>query len=112
MLEAGGTGVAFASFPVTLPDIQGALRFRCQVAMDKGAVGEGKTDGVTYRVKASAAGVPDATAEILNATAMPAALELDLGAFRGKAGLRPEISSPRRGRGGSGSPGRGPPGAS
>jgi hypothetical protein len=84
VLEAGGTGVAFASFPLTLPAVPGTIWFRCQVAMDKGAVGEGKTDGVLYRVVARAAGVPEATAEVLNATATSAALDLDLSAFRGK----------------------------
>lgn len=84
VLEASGTGVAFARFPVALPDVQGTIWFRCQVAMDKGAVGEGKTDGVLYRVVASAAGVPEAVAEVLNATSTHAALDLDLSAFRGK----------------------------
>jgi hypothetical protein len=84
VLEAGGTGVAYAAIPVALPDAQGAIRFRTEVAMDKGAVGEGKTDGVLYRVKAIAAGLPEAQAEVLNATTTHAALELDLSAFRGR----------------------------
>ena len=84
VLEASGTGVAYASFPFALPDLQGSIWFRCQVAMDKGAVGEGKTDGVLFAVVASAAGVPEAKAESLNASATQTALDLDLTAFRGK----------------------------
>jgi hypothetical protein len=84
VLEAGGTGVAFAAIPVAVPDVQGAIWFRAEVAMAEGAVGEGKTDGVVYRVKASAAGVPEAQAEVHNATAVRAALDLDLVAFRGR----------------------------
>jgi len=87
VVEAGGTGIAFASIPVSVPEVQGTVWFRSEVAMDKGAVGEGKTDGVVYRVRASAPAapaLPEVQAEVLNATATRATLDLDLTAFRGR----------------------------
>jgi hypothetical protein len=82
--EANGTGRVYATFAVNLPEGVSQARFRCEVAMDKGAIGEGKTDGVLYSVAAEATGVPPASAEAFNATATPEALDLDLSAFRGK----------------------------
>ena len=86
VLEANGTGIAYAAFPLDLPDIQGSIRFACTVAMDQGAVGEGKTDGVLYTVIAAAAEEPEVKtkAEVYNATADRKPLTLDLGALRGK----------------------------
>ncbi len=100
-LEKGPSGVAFAAFPVQVPAIEGAVWFRTEVAMDKGAVGEGKTDGVLYRVRVEQ---PDAPgdggphAEVLNATGSPMLLELDLSPFRGReVGLVLEVDpGPRR----------------
>jgi hypothetical protein len=80
--EANGTGIAFASFPLELPDVQGSVWFRCDVAMDKGAVG--KTDGVLYSVTATVPGCADIHAELLNATATNQPLAIDLTPMRGK----------------------------
>ncbi len=84
-IEANGTGTAEATFPLELPTAEGAIRFRTEVAMDKGAVGEGKTDGVLYSVTATAPGEPELHAELLNAAADLKPLELDLTSLRGKA---------------------------
>jgi len=92
VLEPSGTGVAYASFPLTLPEVEGSVWFRCTVAMDKGAIGEGKTDGVVYSVTATAPGMPDLHAELLNAAATAEPLNLDLSALRGrKIALRLQI---------------------
>jgi len=81
-MEGGGTGVAYAEFTLDLPDVSGGIRFRSDVAMDKGAVGEGKTDGVLYSVAATAPDQPELHAEVLNATADPKLLDLDLTSLR------------------------------
>jgi len=83
-MEGGGTGIAYAEFPLDLPNAAAGIRFRSTVAMDKGAVGEGKTDGVLYSVTATAPGQPEVHAELLNATADPKSLDLDLTDLRGR----------------------------
>ena len=76
VLEAHGTGVAYARFVVNLPK-EGALRFVSGVAVDKNAAG--KTDGVTFAVSCG-----EARAEVHNATAEPHPLALDLTPFAGR----------------------------
>lgn len=82
VLEATGTGIAYARFNLKLP-ATGKLRFVSEVAMDSGAIGEGKTDGVTYGVTAQAGG-QEGHAELHNATAQHKELTLDLTPFAGK----------------------------
>lgn len=82
VLEAGGTGVTYAVFTLALPAGAG-LRFVSEVAMQPGAVGEGKTDGVTYGVTARCEG-QELHAELHNAGTEPQALSLDLTPFAGK----------------------------
>ncbi|HUT89678.1 MAG TPA: DUF6259 domain-containing protein [Thermoguttaceae bacterium] len=79
---AGGSGVAFASFAARLP-ADGQLRFVAQVAMDKGALGPDKTDGVTFGVTARAKG-RELKRDLHNATDEPRMLELDLTALAGE----------------------------
>jgi hypothetical protein len=81
-IEANGTGIAYARYSVKLPE-QGTLRFVSEVAMDKGAVGQDNSDGVTFGVKA-AAGDAEAKAEVHNAVAEPVELTLDLTKLAGK----------------------------
>jgi hypothetical protein len=82
--EAVGTGQAYTRVKVDIPVVAGAVWFRSEVAMDKGAVGEGKTDGVVYRVRAEAPGKAPLAAEILAATAERQRLELDLSPLKGQ----------------------------
>ncbi len=79
VLEANGTGIAFARWKVQLPP-QGKIRFIADVAMDAGAIGEGKTDGALYGVTVQK-GARRAHAEVLNATSERKPLELDLTPF-------------------------------
>jgi hypothetical protein len=81
VLEAGGTGISYARWKIQLP-AAGKLWFISDVAMDRGAIGEGKTDGVLYGVTARQ-GAKKVHAEVLNATADPRPLELDLAPFAG-----------------------------
>lgn len=83
VLEAAGTGQVYAVVRLDLP-ADSKARFRSEVFMDSGAVGEGKTDGVTYVVQATAGG-ETLSAQVHNATVAPQALELDLSPFAGKA---------------------------
>jgi len=76
VLEAHGTGIAYARFDISLPK-EGALRFVSGVAVD--AKAEGKTDGVTFAVRCG-----QARAEIHNALAEPKELALDLSPFAGQ----------------------------
>jgi len=71
-----------AEFAVSLP-AEGAPRFVSQVAMDAGAVGKDKTDGVTFAVVARGGGL-EARASVHNATATPQELDLDLQPFAGQ----------------------------
>jgi hypothetical protein len=48
-MQSGGTGASYARFAVELPR-EGRLRFLAEVAMDPGALGPDKTDGVTFAV--------------------------------------------------------------
>ncbi len=48
-MQSGGTGVAYARFMIELPG-EGRLRFLAEVAMDQGALGPDKSDGVTFAV--------------------------------------------------------------
>jgi hypothetical protein len=50
-VQASGTGTAYARFTVDLPE-GGAQRFLAHVAMDQGAIGPNRTDGVTFSVSA------------------------------------------------------------
>ena len=84
VVEASGTGVTFGEFLVRLPDGPGSIHFRTGVAMDPGAVGAGKTDGVLYGASVTGPDGSRAQAEVLNATATDQPLELDLSAYRGQ----------------------------
>ncbi len=76
-----GTGVAYARIPLAIP--ADATRFASEVALDEGAVGEGKSDGVTFRVDATS-GAETAHVEVMQASAARQLLELDLKRFAGK----------------------------
>jgi hypothetical protein len=84
-IRRDGTGRTFASIAVRVPEAAGRVLFRSTVAVDPGAVGPGKTDGVAFEVAAVAEGVPSVSASALNADGKPVALDLDLTAFRGKS---------------------------
>lgn len=79
VVEANGTGISFARWKIWLP-AQGKLRFVTEVAMDAGAIGVDKTDGVLYGVTVQK-GAKRAHAEVFNATAERKPLELDLAPF-------------------------------
>jgi len=79
---SGGSGVAYASFTTRLPS-DGQLRFTAQVAMDKGALGPDKTDGVTFGVTARAKG-RELKRDLHNATDERRTLELDLTPLAGE----------------------------
>ncbi|MBN2309985.1 MAG: hypothetical protein JXR94_13505 [Candidatus Hydrogenedentes bacterium] len=81
--RTGVSGTAYGEFHVKLPEA-GAIRFVSEVAMDAGAVGEGRTDGVTYRAMAKAGGVEE-HAEVHSASSEPQPLVLDLTRFAGQA---------------------------
>jgi hypothetical protein len=82
VVEASGTGVAYARFALSLP-AEGKLRFVSEVSMRKEAVGEGKTDGVTYIVTAKA-GEEELRAEAHATTEQPHELSLDLTPLAGR----------------------------
>lgn len=71
-----------AEFDVALP-AEGAPRFVSQVAMDPGAIGKDKTDGVTFTAVGRANGA-EVRASVHNDTATPQELDLDLRAFAGQ----------------------------
>lgn len=85
VLEAVGTGQVYALLTLELPAVPpGArLEFRSAVRMDPGAVGEGKTDGVTYIVEAGE-GAEALSAQVHNALAEPVPLNLDLTPLAGR----------------------------
>lgn len=76
-----GTGIAYARYTLKMP--ANAIRFTAEVAMEQGAVGESKSDGVTYRVSVRA-GEYELHAEVHNATIEHRSLELDVTPFAGK----------------------------
>ena len=76
-----GSGVAYARFTLDLP--KDAARFISEVAMDAGAVGENKTDGVTYGVTVRC-GEQEEHTDVHTATAERVALALDLRRFAGQ----------------------------
>lgn len=78
-----GGGEAYMTVPLDLPADQGRVWFRTRVAMDKGAVGPEKTDGVRFRVVAEAEGREPLAAERLNATADAEPLDVELTALSG-----------------------------
>ena len=97
--HTAGSGIAYARFSVNVP--KNVIRFTSEVAMESEAVGEGKTDGVTYgaTVRDSVVDkglqplVPatvrdaehEAHAELHQATSEKHPLSLDLKPFAGKA---------------------------
>ncbi len=80
--KAGASGEAFARFTCTLP-ADTATRFASEVYIDPAAVGPGKTDGVTFIVRASA-GTHHAAHQAHVAAAEPVTFELDLRQFQGQ----------------------------
>lgn len=82
VLEASGTGTVYAKFQVKLPSA-GEPKFLSRVFMDKGAIGPGKTDGVTFTVDVSD-GETTLKAQKHATESEPVPLELDLTELRGK----------------------------
>lgn len=78
-----GTGRTFAMIGIQVPEVAGRVVFRATVAVDPGAVGPGKTDGVAFEVKAEADDGTSVSATAFNDDGKPAPLELDLSRFRG-----------------------------
>jgi len=75
-------GEAFVRFRVQVP-VAGQPRFASGVALRKGAVGPGRSDGVTFRVSATGQGRAMSNAvHVATDTATP--LELDLASFAGR----------------------------
>ena len=81
-VESGGTGVAFARFTIKLPP-EGRIRFLAEVAMDEGALGPDRTDGVTFGV-AARSDDHELKRELHNATDERRSLELDLTPLAGQ----------------------------
>lgn len=82
VLEATGTGDTYCTLQLALPPAS-RPRFLSQVYMDPGAVGEGKTDGVTFTVEATD-GALTRKAELHTAVSEPRELALDLREFAGR----------------------------
>lgn len=76
-------GESFARFRLSLP-AGGKIHFTSRVVLGEGAAGEGRSDGVRFRVRAMADG-KELAAERLQASEEPSALDLDLSSFGGKA---------------------------
>lgn len=79
--RAGGGGEAYAALSLKLPE--DAARFATEVYLDSGAVGEGRSDGVTFAVSATS-GETTARQELHTAAADHVELALDLRPFAGK----------------------------
>lgn len=79
--QVAGGGIAYARFTLTLPGE--ASRFVTEVAMDAGATGAGRSDGVTYGVTVQCGG-QEAHNERHNAGSEHQELALDLRPFAGK----------------------------
>lgn len=82
VLEATGTGDVYCTVQVALP-ADSSPQFVSQVYMDPGAIGEGKTDGVTFTVEATA-GAVSRKAQLHTAVSEPQPLNLDLREFAGR----------------------------
>jgi hypothetical protein len=80
--KVAGSGESYARFPITLPT-DGTLRFVSEVALDPGAVGPGRSDGVTFSVRAFD-GPRSLSQQLDTAIAEPRALELDLSPWSGR----------------------------
>jgi hypothetical protein len=80
--KIAGSGVAFARYEIDLPDAL-LLVLRSEVALDPGAVGPGKSDGVTF-FAAAHLGDRKLRVQLHNATAERWPLALDLTPFAGK----------------------------
>lgn len=80
-----GSGIAFARYSLNLPQAD-RLHMTTEVALDPGAVGPGKSDGVTFTARVRC-GPRDAAVEVFNATAVPQPLVLDLTPFAGKSAV-------------------------
>ena len=81
-VNTGGSGVAYARYTLDLPP-DGRLRLLADVAMDGGAVGEGKTDGVTFNMVVRC-GDEELRGEVHNATDRRRRMELDLTSLAGR----------------------------
>lgn len=75
-------GESFARFRLSLPQ-NGRAQFTSEVVLGKGAADEGRSDGVLFRVKASADG-KEVTAEHLQTTERASPLTLDLSPLAGR----------------------------
>lgn len=81
-IEANGTGIAYARYKVRLPQHR-VIRFISEVAIEKGAVGQPNSDGVTFGAVARA-GAIEQKSEVHNALAEPVELMLDLAPLAGR----------------------------
>ncbi len=80
--KIAGTGVAFARYEIDLP-AEGQIAIIAEVALDSGAVGADKSDGVTF-VAVARLGDRKIEARLHNATAERRPLRLELTPFAGK----------------------------
>jgi hypothetical protein len=80
--KVGGSGVAFARYEIDLP-AEGRLELKTEVAIDPGAVGPDKSDGVMFTA-AARLGDRRLRAQLHNATAEQRPLALDLTPLAGK----------------------------
>jgi hypothetical protein len=80
--KIAGSGIAFADYKIDLP-AAGRLELKADVALDPGAVGPGKSDGVTFAATARL-GDRQLRAQLHNSTAERRPLSLDLTPFAGK----------------------------
>ena len=80
--KASGSGIAFARYAIDLP-AEGPLELATEVALDPGAVGPGKSDGVTFAAVARC-GNREIRGQVHNATAQQRPLHLDLTPLAGK----------------------------
>ncbi len=77
-----GTGVACMRYDVRLPD-RGQIRFVSDVFIDRGAVGQPNSDGVTFACIARC-GRDELRREVHNDSDRPKSLQVDLTAFAGR----------------------------
>jgi hypothetical protein len=80
--DSHGTGIAFVRYQLDLP-AGGQLRFLSDVALQSAAVGEGRSDGVTFRVTARA-GIEELSAEVGQASDSSEPLSLELTELAGQ----------------------------
>ncbi|MCX6358302.1 MAG: DUF6259 domain-containing protein [Armatimonadetes bacterium] len=81
--KSGAGGSAFAEFTVAVPAGEGPIRFVTDVAMDKNALGPGKSDGALFTARVVRPG--GAEVRVFNATSETLPMAIDLAPYRGRS---------------------------